>query len=42
MDWLRHMAADASAHGYISEIFAYGFVVNALIASFLIGPMLGG
>ncbi|GAL14407.1 ABC transporter in pyoverdin gene cluster permease component [Vibrio astriarenae] len=42
MDWLRHLAQDAVAAGYLSESFNYSFVVNALIASLLIGPMLGG
>ncbi|PSW17633.1 metal ABC transporter permease [Photobacterium sanctipauli] len=42
MEWLRHLAYDASQAGFLSESFAYGFVVNALLASLLIGPLLGG
>lgn len=42
MDWLRHYAQDAAMAGYLSVSFTYAFVINALVASLLIGPMLGG
>ncbi|GAL17453.1 ABC transporter in pyoverdin gene cluster permease component [Vibrio maritimus] len=42
MDWLRHYAQDAAMAGYLSDSFTYAFVINALVASLLIGPMLGG
>lgn len=42
MEWLRELAQSAAHAGYLSESFTYAFVVNAVIASLLIGPMLGG
>lgn len=31
-----------ASSGYLPEALAYGFVVNALLAGLLIGPVLGG
>ncbi|MGL6312687.1 metal ABC transporter permease [Vibrio sp. WXL103] len=42
MEWLRELVQSAAHAGYLSDSFTYAFVINALIASLLIGPMLGG
>ncbi|WP_073507916.1 metal ABC transporter permease [Streptobacillus notomytis] len=42
MEVLRNFLAELANSGILPEFFAYGFVVNSLIAAILIGPMLGG
>ncbi|MGG4643861.1 metal ABC transporter permease, partial [Pseudomonas aeruginosa] len=39
---LRQAVQAWAAAGYLPETLAYGFVVNALLAGLLIGPVLGG
>ncbi|PXB95388.1 metal ABC transporter permease, partial [Pseudomonas aeruginosa] len=39
---LRQAVQVWAAAGYLPETLAYGFVVNALLAGLLIGPVLGG
>ncbi|MBY6016465.1 metal ABC transporter permease [Ferrimonas balearica] len=41
MEWLRELAANGAAAGYLPESFGYGFLVNALVAALFIGPILG-
>ena len=38
----RLLVQDWASSGYLPAVLAYGFVVNALIAGLLIGPVLGG
>ncbi|MCE5978586.1 metal ABC transporter permease [Pseudomonas sp. JR33AA] len=38
----RQMVQDWATAGYLPEALAYGFVVNALLAGLMIGPVLGG
>ena len=38
----RLMVQGWASAGYLPEVLAYGFVVNALLAGLLIGPVLGG
>lgn len=38
----RLMTRGWASSGYLPEALAYGFVVNALLAGLLIGPVLGG
>ena len=38
----RLMVQGWASSGYLPEALAYGFVVNALLAGLLIGPVLGG
>ena len=38
----RLMVQGWASAGYLPEALAYGFVVNALLAGLLIGPVLGG
>ncbi|WP_353895303.1 metal ABC transporter permease [Pseudomonas putida] len=38
----RQTVQDWATAGYLPEALAYGFVVNALLASLMIGPVLGG
>ena len=38
----RLLIQDAAGAGYLPSVLAYGFVVNALLAGLLIGPVLGG
>ena len=38
----RLMVQGWATAGYLPEVLAYGFVVNALLAGLLIGPVLGG
>ncbi|CAM3113832.1 metal ABC transporter permease [Streptobacillus ratti] len=42
MEVLRNFLAELANSGLLPEFFAYGFVVNSIIAAILIGPMLGG
>ncbi|MCL9776259.1 metal ABC transporter permease [Vibrio methylphosphonaticus] len=42
MELIRQQAFNAAEQGWLSESFQYGFVINALFASLLIGPLLGG
>ncbi|MFK3817081.1 metal ABC transporter permease [Pseudomonas sp. NPDC089407] len=38
----RQLVQDWAIAGYLPEAMAYGFVVNALLAGLMIGPVLGG
>ncbi|EKT4450733.1 metal ABC transporter permease [Pseudomonas putida] len=38
----RQLVQDWATAGYLPEALAYGFVVNALLAGVMIGPVLGG
>ncbi|WP_338744403.1 metal ABC transporter permease [Pseudomonas putida] len=38
----RQLVQDWATAGYLPEALAYGFVVNALLAGMMIGPVLGG
>ena len=38
----RQLVQDWATAGYLPEALAYGFVVNALLAGLMIGPVLGG
>jgi len=38
----RQTVQDWATAGYLPEALAYGFVVNALLAGLMIGPVLGG
>ena len=42
MDWLRELALSGVEAGLLSESFMYAFMVNALVAALLLGPLLGG
>ncbi|USD67106.1 metal ABC transporter permease [Vibrio sp. SCSIO 43136] len=42
MEWLRLIAIDAVEAGLLSESFRYAFLVNALVAALMVGPLLGG
>ncbi|MFR0672939.1 metal ABC transporter permease [Enterobacterales bacterium AW_CKDN230030176-1A_HGKHYDSX7] len=42
LDTLRQLAQDGAQAGWLPEALAYGFVVNALLAGLMIGPVLGG
>lgn len=42
MDLLRLWAANGVEAGWLSESFSYAFMVNALVAALLLGPLLGG
>ncbi|MBA1200323.1 metal ABC transporter permease [Pseudomonas capeferrum] len=41
-DAFRQLIQDWANAGYLPEALAYGFVVNALLAGLMIGPVLGG
>jgi len=41
-DAFREMVQQWASAGYLPEALAYGFVVNALLAGLMIGPVLGG
>ncbi|MDR2308510.1 MAG: metal ABC transporter permease [Paucimonas sp.] len=41
-DALRQLLQQWATAGYLPEALAYGFVVNALLAGLMIGPVLGG
>ncbi|WP_409268289.1 metal ABC transporter permease [Pseudomonas sp. KCJK9044] len=38
----RQLVQDWASAGYLPEALAYGFVINALLAGLMIGPVLGG
>lgn len=40
-EWIRVTVQDLSYGGYLPLAFQYGFVINALLCAFLIGPLLG-
>lgn len=42
MDLIRSWAAQGAQAGWLSESFSYSFMVNALVAALLLGPLLGG
>ncbi len=42
MESLRLYLFDLEANGYLPEMFQYGFLINALVAALMIGPLLGG
>ncbi|MCO1619547.1 MAG: metal ABC transporter permease [Pseudomonas alloputida] len=41
-EFFRQTVQDWATAGYLPEALAYGFVVNALLAGLMIGPVLGG
>ena len=42
MDWLRDLALHGVEAGWLSDSFAYAFMVNAIVAALILGPLLGG
>ncbi|WP_415912061.1 metal ABC transporter permease [Neptuniibacter sp. QD37_11] len=42
MEALRNWAFEMQAQGSLPSIFEYGFLINALVAALIIGPLLGG
>lgn len=42
MDWLREFISAAVDAGWLSDSFTYAFMVNAMVAALLLGPLLGG
>ncbi|WP_028469073.1 metal ABC transporter permease [Neptunomonas japonica] len=42
MEFIRSYLFELQASGYLPEMFQYGFLINALIAALMIGPLLGG
>ncbi|MFK3725839.1 metal ABC transporter permease [Pseudomonas monteilii] len=42
LDAFRQLVQDWAQAGWLPEALAYGFVVNALLAGLMIGPVLGG
>jgi len=42
MDTIRHWAQLGVDAGWLSESFSYSFMVNAVVAALLLGPLLGG
>lgn len=42
MDWLRQFALHGVESGWLSDSFAYAFMVNAMVAALILGPLLGG
>lgn len=42
MDLLRSWASQGAQAGWLTESFSYSFMVNALVAALLLGPLLGG
>ncbi|WP_341496240.1 metal ABC transporter permease [Photobacterium damselae subsp. damselae] len=42
MDIIRHWAQLGVDAGWLSESFSYAFMVNAIVAALLLGPLLGG
>ena len=42
MEALRAWAFQMQADGVLPGIFEYGFLINALVAALIIGPLLGG
>lgn len=42
MDWLRELAVSGVEAGWLSDSFSYAFMVNAIVAALILGPLLGG
>ncbi|MGB6104572.1 MAG: metal ABC transporter permease [Pusillimonas sp.] len=42
IDWLRQTLLGWAAAGHLPAALSYGFVINALLAGLIIGPILGG
>lgn len=42
LDIIRNYIINLSQNGYLPEYFSYVFVINSLIATLFIGPILGG
>lgn len=42
MEIIRHWAQLGVDAGWLSESFSYAFMVNAIVAALLLGPLLGG
>ncbi|MDC5855558.1 metal ABC transporter permease [Vibrio europaeus] len=42
MEWLRNSLSSAADAGWLSDSFQYAFLVNALVAALMVGPLLGG
>lgn len=42
MEIIRHWAQFGVDAGWLSESFSYAFMVNAIVAALLLGPLLGG
>lgn len=42
MEPLRNYLFELEAAGYLPDMFQYGFLINALVAALMIGPLLGG
>lgn len=42
LDIIRSYIINLSQNGYLPEYFSYVFVINSLIATLFIGPILGG
>ncbi|WP_025540868.1 metal ABC transporter permease [Vibrio parahaemolyticus] len=42
MEWLRALAMSGVDAGWLSDSFAYAFMVNAMVAALILGPLLGG
>ncbi|MDN3679731.1 metal ABC transporter permease [Vibrio tapetis] len=42
MDMIRQWAMAGVEAGWLSESFSYAFLVNALVAALMVGPLLGG
>lgn len=42
METLRNYLFELEAAGYLPDMFQYGFLINALVAALMIGPLLGG
>lgn len=42
MDSLRQTLFELEAAGHLPAMFQYGFLINALVAALMIGPLLGG
>lgn len=41
-EWLRHQIIAWAQAGYLPDNFTYQFVVNAMLAGLMLGPLLGG
>ncbi|MDW2067835.1 metal ABC transporter permease, partial [Vibrio sp. 1579] len=42
MEWLRALAMSGVDAGWLSDSFAYAFMMNAMVAALILGPLLGG
>ena len=42
METLRNYLFELEAAGLLPDMFQYGFLINALVAALMIGPLLGG